>query len=55
MEPATGDETMPERVYADWNATAPLRPEARDAMIAVFDAVALAIQPNGNSRDHNKE
>ncbi len=36
MEPATGDETMPERVYADWNATAPLRPEARDAMIAVF-------------------
>ena len=26
---------MPERVYADWNATAPLRPEARDAMIAV--------------------
>lgn len=27
---------MPERVYADWNATAPLRPEARDAMLAVF-------------------
>lgn len=27
---------MPERVYADWNATAPLRPEARDAMMAVL-------------------
>lgn len=25
------------------------------AMIAVFDAVALAIQPDGNGRDHNKE
>jgi cysteine desulfurase len=27
------------RVYLDWNATAPLRPEARDAMIAAMDAV----------------
>lgn len=27
---------MPQRVYADWNATAPLRPQARDAMMAVF-------------------
>ena len=26
-----------DRVYLDWNATAPLRPEARDAMIAVMD------------------
>lgn len=25
------------RVYLDWNATAPLRPEARDAMIAAMD------------------
>ena len=23
---------MPDRVYLDWNATAPLRPEAREAM-----------------------
>ena len=28
-----------ERVYLDWNATAPLRPEARDAMIAALDLV----------------
>ena len=27
------------RVYLDYNATAPLRPEARDAMIAAFDLV----------------
>lgn len=28
-----------DRVYLDWNATAPLRPEARDAMIAAMDAL----------------
>ncbi len=27
------------RTYLDWNATAPLRPEARDAMLAAMDAV----------------
>jgi cysteine desulfurase len=27
------------RIYLDWNATAPLRPEARDAMIAAMDIV----------------
>jgi len=30
---------MPDRVYLDWNATAPLRPEARAAMIAAMDVV----------------
>ncbi len=30
---------MSNRVYMDWNATAPLRPEARDAMIAAMDVV----------------
>jgi cysteine desulfurase len=30
---------MTERTYLDWNATAPLRPEARAAMIAAFDEV----------------
>ncbi len=30
---------MAERVYLDWNATAPLRPEARAAMIAAMDMV----------------
>jgi cysteine desulfurase len=28
---------MPDRIYLDWNATTPLRPEAREAMIAAFD------------------
>jgi cysteine desulfurase len=30
---------MPDRVYLDWNATTPLRPEARQAMAAAWDAV----------------
>src|SRR5579871_4151801 len=29
---------MSERIYFDWNATAPLRPEARAAMLAALDA-----------------
>src|SRR5260370_32169503 len=33
------DLRMSDRVYLDWNATAPLRPEARAAMIAAFDLV----------------
>jgi cysteine desulfurase len=28
---------MPDRVYLDWNATTPLRPEARDAMAAAWE------------------
>jgi cysteine desulfurase len=28
---------MPERVYLDWNATTPLRPEARQAMAAAWE------------------
>src|SRR5690349_7392960 len=28
---------MPERIYLDWNATTPLRPEARAAMAAAMD------------------
>ena len=28
---------MTKRVYLDWNATTPLRPEARAAMIAAMD------------------
>src|SRR5690606_26088547 len=30
---------MTARVYLDWNATAPLRPEARAAMLAALDQV----------------
>src|SRR5579863_4299277 len=33
------DVRMTERTYLDWNATAPLRPEARAAMIAALDEV----------------
>src|ERR1700693_2954490 len=28
---------MPDRAYLDWNATTPLRPEAREAMPATWD------------------
>src|SRR6187551_2761276 len=28
---------MPDRVYLDWNATTPLRPEARQAMAAAWE------------------
>jgi cysteine desulfurase len=28
---------MPDRVYLDWNATTPLRSEARAAMVAALD------------------
>ncbi|MDE0305441.1 MAG: cysteine desulfurase family protein [Albidovulum sp.] len=30
---------MPTRIYLDWNATAPLRPEARRAMVAAMDTL----------------
>jgi cysteine desulfurase len=33
-----GNFPVSERVYLDWNATAPLRPEARAAMVAAMDA-----------------
>src|SRR5215510_11198301 len=32
-------DTMTERAYLDWNATAPLRPQARAAMVAAMDVV----------------
>src|SRR5260370_14810439 len=28
---------MPDRIYPDWNATAPRRPEAREAMAVAWD------------------
>jgi cysteine desulfurase len=30
---------MPDRVYLDWNATTPLRPESREAMVAAYGLV----------------
>ncbi|WP_299646863.1 cysteine desulfurase family protein [uncultured Jannaschia sp.] len=41
---------MAERVYLDWNATAPLRPEARDAMIAAMDVVGNPSSVHGEGR-----
>src|SRR5437588_6966152 len=35
---AGSEQFMGERVYLDWNATAPLRPAARAAMVAALDA-----------------
>ena len=38
------------RVYLDWNATAPLRPEAREAMIAAMDLVGNPSSVHGEGR-----
>lgn len=38
------------RTYLDWNATAPLRPEARAAVIAALDAVGNPSSPHGEGR-----
>ncbi|MEM9796432.1 MAG: aminotransferase class V-fold PLP-dependent enzyme [Pseudomonadota bacterium] len=39
-----------ERVYLDWNATAPLRPEARAAMVAAMDVVGNPSSVHGEGR-----
>ena len=41
---------MGSRVYLDWNATAPLRPEARAAMIAAMDVVGNPSSVHGEGR-----
>lgn len=41
---------MKSRVYLDWNATAPLRPEARTAMIAAMDALGNPSSVHGEGR-----
>ncbi|GIT92243.1 aminotransferase [Jannaschia pagri] len=38
------------RVYLDWNATAPLRPEARAAMVAAMDVVGNPSSVHGEGR-----
>jgi len=45
---------MGERVYFDWNATAPLRPEARAAMIAALDLTgnASSVHTEGRAARH---
>jgi cysteine desulfurase len=41
---------MLDRVYLDWNATAPLRREARDALIAALDVVGNPSSVHGEGR-----
>ncbi len=41
---------MGKRVYFDWNATTPLRPEARAAMIAAMDVVGNPSSVHGEGR-----
>lgn len=40
---------MTQRVYLDWNATAPLRPEARAAMVAVLDGNPSSVHAEGRA------
>jgi cysteine desulfurase len=42
--------SMAERVYLDWNATAPLRPEARTAMLAALDVCGNPSSVHGEGR-----
>src|SRR5258708_40277877 len=41
---------MTERIYRDWNATAPLRPAARAAMLAALDLVGNPSSVHGEGR-----
>ncbi len=42
---------MPDRVYLDWNATTPLRPEARQAMVAALDLVGNPSSVHAEGRE----
>ncbi len=42
---------MPTRVYLDWNATTPLRPEARAAMAAAYDMVGNPSSVHAEGRE----
>jgi len=42
---------MTERAYLDWNATAPLRPQARAAMLAALDAVGNPSSVHAEGRE----
>ena len=45
---------MTERIYLDWNATAPLRPAARAAMLAALDQVGnpSSVHAEGRAARH---
>jgi len=42
---------MPSRVYLDWNATTPLRPEARAAMLAAWDLIGNPSSVHAEGRE----
>ncbi|QQO21689.1 cysteine desulfurase [Bradyrhizobium diazoefficiens] len=42
---------MPTRVYLDWNATTPLRPEARAAMVAAFELIGNPSSVHAEGRE----
>ena len=42
---------MPDRVYLDWNATTPLRPEARAAMVAAYELVGNPSSVHAEGRE----
>ncbi|RQH08082.1 cysteine desulfurase family protein [Bradyrhizobium sp. RP6] len=42
---------MPNRVYLDWNATTPLRPEARTAIVATYDRVGNPSSVHAEGRE----
>ncbi|MCK1718490.1 cysteine desulfurase family protein [Bradyrhizobium sp. 141] len=42
---------MPTRVYLDWNATTPLHPEARAAMVAAFDLLGNPSSVHAEGRE----
>ncbi|ULK97753.1 cysteine desulfurase family protein [Bradyrhizobium sp. I71] len=42
---------MPTRLYLDWNATTPLRPEARAAMVAAYDLVGNPSSVHAEGRE----
>ncbi len=42
---------MPRRVYLDWNATTPLRPEARAAMLAAYELIGNPSSVHAEGRE----
>ena len=42
---------MPNRVYLDWNATTPLRPEARSAMLAAYELIGNPSSVHAEGRE----
>jgi cysteine desulfurase len=45
---------MPDRIYLDWNATTPLRPQARDAMAAAWDLAGNPSSVHAEGRQARK-